>query len=94
MELWDSDIPLCEKCGYARDLTKAHILNASQGGSGSDPANILNLCGSHGIGGRDGRGGCHDKSDNTAAGRTWKVAQGEKLAEYYRAGEGRKHWKY
>jgi hypothetical protein len=88
MEMMGTDVPVCEKCGYARDLTKAHLISAAQGGSGSDPANIVNLCGSHGIGGHDGKGGCHDRADNSLAGRVWKEVMRCKLLDYY-GGVGR-----
>jgi hypothetical protein len=52
-------------------------------GSGGDPANIVNLCGTHGMGGRDGKGGCHDFCDNTAAGREWKIQKRAELLAYY-----------
>lgn len=91
MERMGCDVPVCERCGYARDLTKAHIVNASQMGSGGVPWNILSLCGSHGIGGHDGKGGCHHWADNTEEGREWKEQQLTRLTIYYN-GEGAKHW--
>jgi hypothetical protein len=81
-------VPVCERCGYSSDLTKAHLVNASQGGRGDDPANVVNLCGSHGIGGSDNKGGCHDWADNSTAGREWKKAKRLELIEYY-GGVGR-----
>lgn len=93
MEKMGVDVPVCEHCGYARDLCKAHMDNASQGGSGGEPWNIANLCGSHGIGGHNGKGGCHDWADNTAEGMDWKENYQLDLVDYYFKGEGRYHWK-
>lgn len=87
-----TDVAVCEYCGYSRDLCKAHMDNASQGGTGGHPANVANLCGSHGIGGRDGKGGCHDWADNTIKGREWKKRYAVRLANYYETGEGRLYW--
>jgi hypothetical protein len=93
MERMGTDVPVCERCGYFKDLTKAHLSNASQGGSGGVPWNIIQLCGSHGIGGHNGKGGCHDWADNTLEGREWKEQQLTRLTIYY-TGEGAKHWKH
>ena len=85
MELLEIDIAGCEHCGYTRDLCAAHMDNASQMGSGSEPWNVAYLCGSHGIGGFNGKGGCHDWADNTKAGREWKEQYGKMLRKYYKA---------
>lgn len=80
MELTGSTEPVCERCGTTKNLTKAHIINASQGGPGNDPANIINLCGTHGM-----KGTCHDWADNTIEGRKWKERYGKMLRKYYKA---------
>lgn len=77
-EIWNVNIRCCERCGTIHNLTAAHIVNASQYGSGSDPANLIQLCGTHGF------GGCHDWADNTAAGRKWKKEYAEFLQNYYK----------
>lgn len=93
MSLWDVNTPCCERCGYTNDLCGAHMENASQGGTGGHPANIVNLCGTHGMGGYNGQGGCHDWADNSLDGREWKKRKAAELEKYYKTGEGRKHWK-
>lgn len=80
MELLGATVPVCERCGTTMNLTKAHIVNASQGGPGGDPSNIINLCGTHGM-----KGTCHDWADNTKAGREWKEQYGKMLRKYYKA---------
>lgn len=89
MELFDTNVAVCERCGTTRNLSKAHIVNASQGGSGKDPANIMNLCGTHGM-----KGTCHDWADNTKEGRVWKKQYGAMLRLYYSEGNGKYFWKY
>jgi hypothetical protein len=89
MELRGTDIPCCEKCGTTKNLTKAHIVNASQGGLGYDPANIMNLCGTHGL-----TDTCHHKSDNSYTGRQWKKQYGAMLRLYYSEGNGKNYWSY
>lgn len=78
MELIGANYPVCERCGTTHNLTKAHIINASQGGPGNDPSNIMNLCGTHGM-----KGTCHDWADNTIEGRKWKYHYGRILRKYY-----------
>lgn len=78
MERWHSNVACCERCGTIHNLTKAHIQNASQMGSGSDPRNIMNLCGTHGW-----TGSCHDYCDNVRAGLVFKRQYGEFLQQYY-----------
>ena len=84
MELMGTDVPVCERCGSPKELSKSHIENASQVGSGGTPLNIMNLCGTHGF-----VGTCHDWCDNTAKGREWKKGYGEMLLEYYNEGDGK-----
>lgn len=78
MERFGYNVRCCERCGNTRDLTAAHMQNASQYGSGGDPWNVALLCGTHGI-----KGSCHDWADNTAEGREWKFAFAVELLEYY-----------
>lgn len=87
MERWNTNVRCCERCGAIRNLTAAHMENASQGGSGSEPWNIALLCGTHGL-----AGSCHDWSDNTTEGRDWKVNFAAELLEYYDNGAGRGKW--
>lgn len=88
-ELRDSTIPVCEHCGTTKGLTKAHIVNASQGGPGGDPSNIMNLCGTHGL-----IGTCHHWADSTLPGRKWKKQYGAMLRLYYSEGNGKNYWSY
>lgn len=88
MELMSSPVPCCEKCGYIYQISKAHMENASQGGTGRHPRNIANLCGTHGM-----VGTCHHWADNTPEGRRWKVRYAKKLESYYRDGNGKNFWK-
>jgi hypothetical protein len=89
MELLGTDIPVCERCGTPRELSKAHILEAAHMGPGYDPANIMNLCGTHGF-----RGTCHDWADQTFVGRQWKKQYGAMLRLYYSEGNGKNYWSY
>ena|SRR5690625_4146786 len=70
----------CERCGrsqaYAFEM--AHLQQASQGGSGSDPANIALLCGPS-----VNTGTCHNFADYTAEGREWRMEKRKELIEYY-----------
>jgi len=74
----------CERCGrsqaYAFEVS--HLVNASQLGSGSDPANLALLCGPS-----TNTGTCHHFADKTAKGREWKMMYRKKLQEYYRKRE-------
>ncbi|MGR6765383.1 hypothetical protein ACU1JV_26805 [Paenibacillus sp. T2-29] len=82
---------ICERCGVSRPalwFEKAHLVNASQYGSGSEPWNIANLCGP-----RSETGTCHQWVDDTAAGRAWKMKKRDELIEYYFRGSGREWWK-
>ena len=89
MEIMGTDIPVCERCGTSKQLSKCHIKEASQYGAGYDPANIMNLCGTHGF-----RGTCHDWADHTKEGRLWKKQYGAMLRLYYREGAGVNYWTY
>ncbi|MEC0234041.1 hypothetical protein P4H71_06815 [Paenibacillus kribbensis] len=82
---------VCERCGVSRPalwFEKAHLINASQYGSGSEPWNIANLCGP-----RSETGTCHQFADDTAVGREWKLHKRDELIEYYFRGSGREWWK-
>lgn len=89
MELLDVDIPVCERCGTSKNLSKGHILEAAHMGPGSIPWNIMNLCGTHGW-----KDTCHDWADNTREGRLWKKQYGAMLKLYYSEGNGQYFWKY
>ncbi|MNN38903.1 hypothetical protein D3C81_1529220 [compost metagenome] len=89
MELLGADIPVCERCGSPHNLSKAHIKEASHLGPGYDPANIMNLCGTHGM-----KGTCHDWADNTMEGRAYKKQYGAMLRLYYSEGNGKNYWSY
>ncbi|AIQ63297.1 hypothetical protein PSTEL_09545 [Paenibacillus stellifer] len=81
----------CERCGVSVPkgwFERAHAVNASQGGGGSKPWDILVLCGPS-----TETGTCHHWADNTAEGRKWRRAKQGELILYYTAGEGRKYWK-
>ncbi|WP_025684548.1 hypothetical protein [Paenibacillus maysiensis] len=82
---------ICERCGVSRPalwFEKAHLVNASQYGSGSEPWNIANLCGP-----RSESGTCHQFADDTAAGRAWKMKKRNELIDYYFRGPGLDIWK-
>ncbi|MDH2334255.1 hypothetical protein [Paenibacillus polymyxa] len=82
---------VCERCGVSRPalwFEKAHLVNASQYGSGSEPWNIANLCGP-----RSESGTCHQFADDTAAGRAWKMSKRNELIDYYFRGHGKDVWK-
>lgn len=70
----------CERCGrstaYAFEM--AHLMQASQGGKGNDPANIALLCGPS-----VNTGTCHNFADYTAKGREWRMLKRKELIEYY-----------
>lgn len=89
MELLDVDVPVCERCGSMKNLSKAHILEASHLGPGNIPWNIMNLCGTHGW-----KDTCHDWADNTREGRAWKRQYGAMLRLYYSEGNGKHYWNY
>lgn len=70
----------CERCGrssaYAFEF--AHLINASQGGRGDDPTNIVLLCGPS-----VNTGTCHNYADYTADGRAWKLGKLKELRVRY-----------
>lgn len=70
----------CERCrrtqAYAFEM--AHLDNASQGGKGGDPANIVLLCGP-----KVNTGTCHHWADSTTEGREWKKTKKAELIDYY-----------
>lgn len=70
----------CERCGRtsAYAFERAHLLNASQGGSGSEPWNIALLCGP-----KVNSGTCHHWADSTKAGREWKTKFRNQLKRWY-----------
>jgi len=70
----------CERCGRSRAYAfeRAHLVQASQGGSGSDPANIVLLCGPS-----VNKGTCHWFADSTAEGREWRKAKRKELLAKY-----------
>src|SRR5699024_11670556 len=70
----------CECCGRtnAYAFERAHLINASQGGSGSDPANIVWLCGPS-----VNSGTCHHWADSTAEGREWRKKKRKELIIIY-----------
>lgn len=85
MEVWDCNMPCCERCGM-NHRTAAHMQNASQIGSGGVPWNVVNLCGTHGT------KGCHDWADNTREGMDWKKQKAQELYDYYHGGNGTGVW--
>lgn len=70
----------CECCGksqcYAFEV--AHLSNASQLGSGSDPSNLILACGP-----KVNSGTCHHWMDSTSEGREWKQEKKIQLEQYY-----------
>jgi len=70
----------CERCkrsqAYAFEV--AHLIQASQGGSGDDPANLALLCGPS-----VNSGTCHWWADSTKEGREWRMEKRKELQEYY-----------
>lgn len=72
----------CERCGTtsAYSYERAHLIQASQGGRGDDPANIALLCGPS-----VNTGTCHNIADYTAKGREWREKKRIELIEYYNA---------
>ena len=70
----------CERCGITRAYAfeMAHLINASQGGSGNDPANVILLCGPS-----VNTGTCHNFADYTATGREWRLNKHKELKQHY-----------
>lgn len=74
----------CERCGksQAYAFERAHLVNASQGGSGKEPWNIALLCGP-----KVNSNTCHHFADSTSEGREWKMEFRETLRKLYEGGE-------
>jgi 5-methylcytosine-specific restriction endonuclease McrA len=70
----------CEICGRTTSycFERAHLINASQGGSGKEPWNIALLCGP-----KVNTGTCHHWADSTAEGKQWKEEYRRKLKRWY-----------
>src|SRR5690625_2866869 len=70
----------CERCGRSRaySFEMAHLVQASQGGRGDDPTNIVLLCGPS-----VNTGTCHNFADYTADGREWRMQKRKELKAYY-----------
>lgn len=70
----------CERCGrsFAYAFEMAHLIQASHGGRGDDPANVVLLCGPS-----VNSGTCHRFVDYTAEGREWRMRKREELRKYY-----------
>jgi 5-methylcytosine-specific restriction endonuclease McrA len=71
----------CERCGRSQSYSfeMGHLINASQGGSGSEPWNIALLCGPS-----VNSGTCHNWADYTEDGRRWRLAFRERLEKKYK----------
>lgn len=70
----------CERCGRSRAYAfeMAHLIRASQGGRGDDPANVVLLCGPS-----VNSGTCHHFADYTKEGREWRMQKRKELMDYY-----------
>lgn len=70
----------CERCGRSRSYAfeMAHLVSASQLGSGGDPANIVLLCGPS-----VNSGTCHHFADYTKEGKEWRMNKRKELVKYY-----------
>lgn len=70
----------CERCGKSRAYAfeMSHLVQASQGGRGDDPANIVLLCGPS-----VNTGTCHNFADYTKEGKEWRMKKREELKRYY-----------
>lgn len=79
-EVWERSEGRCERCGRSRAYAFefAHLVNASQGGRGDDPTNIVLLCGPS-----VNTGTCHNYADYTAEGRAWKLGKRQELRIRY-----------
>lgn len=71
----------CECCGvsnaYAFEVS--HLEQASQGGRGDDPANLLLVCGPS-----VNTNTCHWWIDSTKEGRKWAMKKRKELIAYYK----------
>lgn len=81
-EVLDRSGGLCERCGgkqqRAWGFERAHLVNASAMGSGSEPWNIALLCAP-----KVETGTCHQWADETSEGKQWKQEYRETLIDYY-----------
>lgn len=70
----------CERCGRTRAYAfeMSHLQQAGQLGSGSDPANIVLLCGPSTVSNT-----CHNFADYTSEGREWREDKRKELVQYY-----------
>lgn len=70
----------CERCGrtVAYSFEMAHLEQASSLGSGSDPANVVLLCGPS-----VQSNTCHNFADYTSEGREWRKQKKLELEGYY-----------
>src|SRR5699024_2353439 len=70
----------CERCGRTRaySFEVAHLINASQGGRGDDPNNLVLLCGPS-----VNTGTCHNWADYTKEGREWRQNKRKELLIHY-----------
>lgn len=70
----------CERCGrtFAYAFEVSHLEQASQGGRGDDPANLVLLCGPS-----VNTNTCHWWIDSTKEGREWAMEKRKELIEYY-----------
>lgn len=70
----------CERCGrtsaYAFEMS--HLIQASLGGRGDEPWNIVLLCGPS-----VNTGTCHNFADYTAEGGEWRMQKRKELIDYY-----------
>ncbi|WP_121605333.1 HNH endonuclease [Virgibacillus sp. Bac332] len=73
----------CERCGKHSSwgMEMSHLVQASQGGRGDLPSNIVLLCGPS-----VQTGTCHHFADHTKAGREWRMEMKDKLENYYLGG--------
>ncbi|MET3700155.1 hypothetical protein SAMN05877753_12211 [Bacillus oleivorans] len=71
----------CERCGksQAYSFEMAHLKQASQGGSGSEPWNVALLCGPS-----VNSDTCHHFADYTAEGREWRKTKRAELERLYK----------
>lgn len=76
----------CERCGRTRaySFEMAHLIQASQGGSGAEPWNVVLLCGPS-----VNTGTCHNFADYTAVGREWRIQKRKELMRRYQIDESR-----
>ena len=70
----------CERCGVttAYSFEVAHLVQASQGGVGNDPKNVVLLCGPS-----VNSGTCHHFADYSKKGREWRMKKHDELKNYY-----------